>query len=540
MAFIEVNSGTLSRVSHRAEMNPTKRIALILVAIFLLPVLFFSVYEISSLNKDERMIDNIYQKQLEAILFSVNQYSDDALSHWISKIEIGIAGGEKNDLPSTTENLLALNSSIRAVFMVDTTAEKSVTRVFMLDTLSVDSLRSAISKNLSQNSDQIQQLVKYKKSGFQKAGVGKQSWRGAENFQLLFFIVDGTRGQQVAGLVINPFTFIEDLVGPRLQTISKDQFILSAFDKSTGRLIYSTLQNDTASLASASLSKDLWVFPDCALGIRTQGASLKQIVRDRTNTNLILLIGLDVTLIVALALAFRNVKKEVQLAQNKADFVSNVSHEIRTPLALISMFAETLEMDRIKSEEKKQEYYAIISKETHRLTGIVNKILNFSQTEAGKKNLHIEPVDVAQEIQQILKTYDFHLTNKGFEYHFDGSIPLRINADKEALVEMIINLIDNAIKYSSATKRIEITQGKMGELAWIAIKDYGVGISKADQKHVFDKFYRVSSGNLAKSQGTGLGLSLVKQLIEQQNGKISVTSDLGKGSTFTLYFPLAD
>lgn len=521
-------------------MNPTKRIALILIAIFLLPALFFSVYEISSLNKDERVIEDIYTKQLEAILFSVNQYSDDALSRWISKIEIGIERDEHSEIPSAIQSLLSLNSSIHAAFLVDSLEKTTSTRIFSLLSAVNDSLRPEIDKRLTQSKTQIQQLVKYKKSGFQKTEVSKDPWGGQENLQLLFFVIEGSRGLRLAGLLINPDAFIEDLVGPKLQLISKDQFILAAFDKSSNRRVYSTMQNDTASLASSSFSKDFWIFPDFALGIRTQSASLKQIVRDRTNTNLILLVGLDVILIIALVLAFRNVKKEVQLAQNKADFVSNVSHEIRTPLALISMFAETLEMGRLKSEEKKQEYYSIISKETHRLTGIVNKILNFSQTEAGKKTLHVEPVNLAAEIQQILKTYDFHLKNKGFEYHVETQPDLLVMADKEALIEMIINLIDNAVKYSSTAKRIEIKEGTAGTFGWIAIKDYGIGISKADQKHVFDKFYRVSSGNLAKSQGTGLGLSLVKQLIEQQNGRISVTSDLGGGSTFTLYFPLPD
>lgn len=518
-------------------MNPTKRIALILIAIFLLPALFFSVYEISSLNKDERVIEDIYKKQLETILFSVNQYSDDALSRWIAKIEIGIERNE--DSLSVLQPLLSLNSSIHSVFLVDSAGERTTTHTFSLIKTRGDSLRLEIEGRLRQNTTQIQQLIKYKKSGFQKTEVSRYQGKADENFQLLFFIVEGARGLRVAGLLIDPNAFIEDMVGPKLQTISKEQFILSAFDKSSGRLIYSTMQNDTVSLSSFPFSKDFWIFPDYAVGIRTQGASLKQIVRDRTNTNLVLLVGLDVVLIVALALAFRNVKKEVQLAQNKADFVSNVSHEIRTPLALISMFAETLEMGRLQSEEKKQEYYSIISKETHRLSGIVNKILNFSQTEAGKKTLHIETVNLATEMQQILKTYDFHLKNKGFEYQVTTTPELQVRADKQALIEMIINLIDNAIKYSATSRRIEITQGKEDHLGWIAIKDYGIGISKADQKHVFDKFYRVSSGNLAKSQGTGLGLSLVKQLIEQQNGKISVTSELGSGSTFKLFFPLA-
>ncbi len=521
-------------------MNPTKRIALILTVIFLLPVLFFSVYEMSSLNKDEKMIEEIYGKQLEAILFSVNQYSDDALNSWISKIELGLATKVENDtLPPAIQNLLALNSSVRLIFLIDTISQKSTTHVFSLDSSSADSLRKSIDESLRQSTTQIQQLLKYKKSGFQKAEVIKLNGAMKENFQMLIFIVEGsTNPQQVAGLLIHPQIFIEDLVGPKLQTIAKDQFILSAFNKSSNAPVYSTLSNDTTSLASTTFKKNFWIFPDYSLGIRTQGSSLQQIVRDRTNTNLILLIGLDVVLIIALILAFRNVKKEVQLAQNKTDFVSNVSHEIRTPLALISMFAETLEMGRVKSEDKKQEYYTIISKEAHRLSGIVNKILNFSQTEAGKKKLHIESVQLANEIQGVLKTYDFHLKNKGFDYSFEGNNDLTVMADKEALIETIINLIDNAIKYSADSKRIEITQGTEGEFGWVAIKDFGLGISKADQKHVFDKFYRVSSGNLAKSQGTGLGLSLVKQLMEQQKGRIFVTSELGKGSIFTIYLPL--
>jgi two-component system, OmpR family, phosphate regulon sensor histidine kinase PhoR len=521
-------------------MNPTKRIALILTVIFLLPALFFSVYEISSLSKDEKMIEGIYQKQLEAILFSVNQYSDNALTGWVTKLESSLQDKDEKGEPSTTMQTLLANSAIHAAFIVDTIHQKSSLRIFSIDSLSVDSLRPAISESLLKSTAQIKQLISYKKSGFQKIEAAQQGWQHKNNFQLMIFIVETEEHPtEVAGLVINSEVFIEDLIGPRLQIISKDQFVLSAFNKKTQARVYSTVLGDTTLQNSDALTKDLWIFPDYSLGIRTQGASLKQIVRERTNTNLVLLLGLDLILIVALVLAFRSVKREVQLAQNKSDFVANVSHEIRTPLALISMFAETLEMGRIKSEEKKQEYYSIISKETHRLTGIVNKILNFSQTEAGKKTLHIEEVELSQEISGVLKTYDFHLKNKGFDYHFEEKT-VRAKADREALIEVIINLIDNAIKYSGDKKRIEITLTTEQGFGIIAIKDYGLGISAADQKHIFDKFYRVSSGNLAKSQGTGLGLSLVKQLMEKLNGKISVKSALGEGSTFLLYLPLAN
>jgi two-component system, OmpR family, phosphate regulon sensor histidine kinase PhoR len=519
-------------------MNPTKRIAIILTVIFLLPALFFSVYEISSLNKDEKMIEGIYEKQLEAILFSVNQYSDNALYGWVSKVGSLQLKTDNGELPLAMQTLLA-NSAIHAAFIVDTIGRASAVRIFSLDSLQADSLRPALNESLAKSSSQILQLLKYKKSGFQKVEVIESGFKHARNFQVMIFVIETeTHPMQIAGLIIDPSIFIEDLIGPRLQIISKDQFILSAFNKLTKARVYSTALNDTTTQSSDALTKDLWIFPDYSLGIRTKGASLKEIVRERTNTNLILLVGLDAVLIIALILAFRSVKREVQLAQNKSDFVANVSHEIRTPLALISMFAETLEMGRVKSEEKKQEYYSIISKETHRLTGIVNKILNFSQTEAGKKTLRIEEVELVKEINETLKTYDFHLKNKGFEYHFEEGKELRVKTDKEALTEIIINLIDNAIKYSADKKRIEISLSTESGFGVISIKDFGLGISKADQKHIFDKFYRVSSGNLAKSQGTGLGLSLVKQLIEKQNGKISVTSELGQGSVFMVSLPL--
>lgn len=505
----------------------------------MIPALFFSVYEISSLNDDEKMLEEIYQKQLEAILFSVNQYSDDIVTSWVSKIETAVtlnAGTE--DTPPALESLLQLNAALSAVFISDADNPKATLQIYTLEDLTSDTLTQFVSSNLDNDTALVDQLIKYKKSGFAKTEAIKTI--PASNYQTFVFVLGDTESFRIGGFIMDPELFIEDLVGPRLQSVAKDQFTLSVYDKKTGNSVYSTVFTDTTTLSSVSLTKDFWIFPNYAFGIQTQGASLDELVVKRTTDNLLLLLGLDVVLIVALVLVYRNVKREVQLAQNKSDFVSNVSHEIRTPLALISMFAETLEMGRITSEEKKLEYYKIISKETQRLTGIVNKILNFSQTEAGKKHINIERVDLTAETKEMLKTYDFHLTNKAFEYEFSDNEALWVMADREALVEMIINLIDNAVKYSIDRKRIEIRTGKSSEFGWIAVKDYGEGISKQDQKHIFDKFYRVSSGNLAKSRGTGLGLSFVKQMAEQQNGKISVTSELGKGSTFTLSFPLSN
>jgi len=520
-------------------MKSTQRIGLLLAFVFLLPALFFSVYEISSLNREEEMIQDIYSKQLEAILFSVNQYSDDVLNSWISKIEAGLEEEHKPDsLPPKINTLLNFYSSIAHIIVFDTLQGKPVRTVFSLHEFE-PYFKNIIDSAFKQSRPQIDKLISYKKSGFQKIDVIQNSWPKKLPLQTLLFIrEDQNEHLQVIGVIIDAETFIQDMVGPRLQVVARDQFILSAFKKGEVNPIYSTLASDNSVVGAAAQTKDFWLFPDYTLGIRTMGSSLEAVTNERTTTNLYLLITLDAVLILAVILVFRNVQKEVRLAQNKADFVSNVSHEIRTPLALISMFAETLELGRVKTEEKKQEYYSIISKETHRLTGIVNKILNFSQTEANKKALTIEPVHVNTEIKKILNTYDFHLTQKGFTYTFKDQLNFMVMADREALVECLINLIDNAIKYSTDKKHIEIMLETENSFGLIIVKDSGIGISSMDQKHIFDKFYRVSTGDLAKSRGTGLGLSLVKQLMEAQHGRVTVSSVSGKGSTFILYFPL--
>lgn len=520
-------------------MKSIQKIGLLLALVFSLPALFFSAYEISSLNRDEKMIEEVYSKQLEAILFSVNQYSDDVVSSWISRIESSaVSNVSPETFPPKIQNLLSLNSSLYSFFINDTSGSATSNKVFSLIDSSND-VKESIGRSLKLSESRLQQLISYKKSGFQKVETIPFSRNKSENLKCVAFIIeDEKQSPHIAGMLIDPEIFIQEVIGPRLQVISKDQFVLSVFKKDVNSSVYSTIASDTASIKTEALTKDFWIFPDYELGIRTKGASLKNVINQRTNTNLALLLSLDVILIIAVVLVFRNVRKEVTLAQNKSDFVSNVSHEIRTPLALISMFAETLEMGRVKSEEKKLEYYRIIHKEAHRLTGIVNKILNFSQTEAKKKTLTITSIDASLQVKDILNTYDFHLRNKGFDYVFIDNEPLLIKADAEAFSEVVINLIDNAVKYSGEKKFIEITTGKENGFGFVAVKDQGIGISKVDQKYIFDKFHRVSSGNLAKTRGTGLGLSLVKQLMEMQRGRVTVHSELGKGSTFILYFPL--
>jgi two-component system, OmpR family, phosphate regulon sensor histidine kinase PhoR len=282
------------------------------------------------------------------------------------------------------------------------------------------------------------------------------------------------------------------------------------------------------------------LFPRYFMGIQLKGKSIELINKERTQSNLLLIILADFIFILGAFVVFRNIRKEMKLTIIKSDFISNVSHEIRTPLALISMYIETLEMDRIKSEEKKKEYYRVIFNETHRLSGLVNKILNFSKIESGKRKYAFELINLNDIVDSVVQPYKFHLKNKGFELKSSLANDLgSIYIDREAISECIANLFDNAIKYSRESKFIEIKTGKSGDFIFFEITDKGIGIPKTDQKLIFDKFFRVSKGdNVHDVKGTGLGLTIVKNIIDAHKGKIEVDSKPGEGSTFRILLPV--
>ena len=285
--------------------------------------------------------------------------------------------------------------------------------------------------------------------------------------------------------------------------------------------------------------KSLWLFPDYYLTIRLEQQQQPTLAEQRFQTSLFLIIGLNTILLLGAWFVYRTIKKEIELAQIKSDFVSNVSHEIRTPLALISMFSETLMLNRVKSEEKKQEYYRIVNHEAQRLTSMVNKILNFSKMEAGKHHFQFEPIDLNVVVATVLESYDFHLKNKKFTYTFlPTEMELTINGDRETIAEALINLLDNAIKYSEDHKEISIRTGINEGYYFVEIQDRGIGISEANQKAIFEKFFRVSSEASKQRKGTGLGLSLVKYIMDAHKGTVELNSSPKLGSTFRLNFPI--
>jgi len=510
--------------------NSFSKIVLILIAIIILPTAFYSLYELSSHKKYEQIIENIYANQLMAILFSVNQYSDEILNEQANKIDRYISGNEADNYQSLNE-LLKNNPSLRMVFKYDKEGIDVLAGKFD----SVELSRNYIDDILDTKQEDIDKLIQYYNNDYRKL----QPQSLSSGYVMIYFI--GETGQEykvVYGMVIDAGEFINETLAPRIQEISQDKFNISIYRKGDNALIFNTDRNDNP--PEAEVFKDMWLFPDYYAAIEMKGMEIADLIRNKSRQNIFYILLVDIMLIVGIVLVFKSIKKQIHLAQLKSDFVSNISHDIRTPLSLIYMYAESLKMGRVRSREKEKEYLEVLLKETRRLSGIVNKILNFSQIEKGKREYNFERINLNEIVKEVLSTYSYHLKNKDFNYDIDlDSEILTIMADKEAVTDAVVNLIDNSIKYSLEKKYIEIKTGKSSDYIYLEVRDKGKGISEKELKHIFDQFYRVTSTDITpETKGSGLGLSIVKHIMDAHKGIIKVFSKKGKGSRFILYFPV--
>lgn len=248
------------------------------------------------------------------------------------------------------------------------------------------------------------------------------------------------------------------------------------------------------------------------------------------------------TMLAAMWSLSRVARREIKLADLKSNFVADVSHELKTPLALIRLYAETLMGGRVPTEEKRQEYYSIINRESTRLTNLINNILDFSRIEAGKKEYTLESTDVGEVVREIYNTYRAELDDKGFEHRLvvqDG-LP-KIPADRDAVSQTLLNLMSNAVKYSEDDKFVGIDvrpdTRRDVEGVLITVEDRGIGIRPEDRTRLFEGFYRVPDERVRQRSGTGLGLSVVKHIIDAHQGTLEVESRLVKGSKFSVFLP---
>jgi signal transduction histidine kinase len=283
------------------------------------------------------------------------------------------------------------------------------------------------------------------------------------------------------------------------------------------------------------------VFRGLALGIKFENTSAEALGRAWVQRGFLTLGVLSMLLIAGLALTYRSVSKEVELARLKSDFVSNVSHELRTPLSLIRLYAETLELGRIKTQEKADEYYRIIREESERLSALINNILDFSRIEAGRKEYDFRETDIAELVGSTIDAYRYQIEQQGFalEQNIDSNLP-PVRVDREAIARSLVNLINNALKYSADQKFLGVKLYRADGVLKLEVVDRGIGIARTEQSKIFEKFYRAGDPLVHNTKGSGLGLSLVRHIAHAHGGDVEVESAPGKGSKFTLFLPLEE
>jgi signal transduction histidine kinase len=226
------------------------------------------------------------------------------------------------------------------------------------------------------------------------------------------------------------------------------------------------------------------------------------------------------------------------VAELKSNFVASVSHDLKTPLALIQLFAETLELGRVRNPDRAQEYYRIINAEARKLTHLIENLLDFSRMEAGLRPYRPAPADLGALTQQVLTEMGSQFKQMQFNVHLQVEPDLpRVNVDEDAVEQAIENLLVNAMKYSGEARDINVLVGRVNGHVSVSVTDHGVGIARRDQKKIFRKFYRVDSG-LGGPQGCGLGLAIVDHTMRGHGGFVRVDSEPRQGSTFTLHFPI--
>jgi len=507
-----------------------RKVSFLIAAVIVLPVLIFSVYEIGNLRQNEKVIQDIYKNQLTAILYSINQYSDDIVSNLASRIE-NSANDFRDDSGADLTKIFNEIPSLKSLAQFDETLKHLP---FRSNLYNDSSLIPEMVKMLGNNSKTIKQLQTYMRGGYRKIEpIGST----INNMQWIVFLTHLKDQEIINILVIDQEKFISQVLDPKIQQIAKGKFEIAAFRRGEDLPFYTS--NKNLSGRKIADREPFWLLTNYEMGIELKDLTIADLTKDRLRRNLLIIGFMDLILLIGVWLIFRNVKNQIELSQLKSDFVSGVSHEIRTPLALITMYIETLEMGRVKNAEKISGYYKIILDETTRLSGIVNRILSFSQIESNKRKYLFTETSINELVENAALTFRYSIEAKGFRYSFepDRDLPF-VFVDREAISDAFVNLVDNAMKYSTEIKDITVRTGKSEKYVFVEVEDKGIGISEKNQKYIFDKFYRVTEMNLAnKVKGSGLGLAIVKHIMDAHEGRIYVKSSPGAGSLFRLSFP---
>lgn len=262
--------------------------------------------------------------------------------------------------------------------------------------------------------------------------------------------------------------------------------------------------------------------------------------RNPTNKNagLSILLGLCAAALalVGVGMTWRAVQRERRVAQLKSDFLASISHELKTPLTAIRAFGDLLHSGRVRNAERIHEYGGLIKTESDRLTALINNILELSRLERGVRKYRLEDGTLCAAVAETVEVFRHSVEAQGFTIAVTlPTPPLKASFDANAIRQALLNLLSNAVRYAGTARRIEVTVEREQMDAVIIVRDFGIGIAASEQRRIFTPFYRAPQ---ATERGLGIGLAIVREIIQAHGGEISVESEPGAGATFRLRLPL--
>jgi two-component system phosphate regulon sensor histidine kinase PhoR len=270
--------------------------------------------------------------------------------------------------------------------------------------------------------------------------------------------------------------------------------------------------------------------------------SLREEAQERRTFNLVLVAVAVGVILVGMMVFLVAVRMEARANQLKSEFISNVTHELKTPLSLIRMFAELLALGRTADSKTSKEYAEIITRESDRLTRLIDNVLDFARIERGKAAYEFTQGNLTTVVERGVDLVRYRADQGGIrlQTEIEPGLPDTL-LDENAMTLLLLNLLENALKYGSGEGgEIVVSLGRNDGQLKLRVSDQGAGIPREEISHIFDRFYRAKDARSNTARGSGIGLSLVKHIAEAHGGKVRVTSDLGKGATFEVNIPIRE
>lgn len=313
----------------------------------------------------------------------------------------------------------------------------------------------------------------------------------------------------------------------------KDSDVVYRIVDESGRFVAGTDKLDDEPFVSAALGVD---FPGWKIELAFKAGDVFEKAASK-HVAIYIWTGVLVIVLILLAGGFaaQAVRKQIKLNRLKNDFIATVSHELKTPLASIRLLVDTLLEGNYKDQQQVTDYFQLVSKENERLTRLVDNFLTFSRMERNKQTFAmawISPAHIARAATEVVKT-KFGAGRCDFQMQIADNLP-DVFADHDVMVTAVVNLLENSYKYSYDNKEIELKVFSEDSLVCFSVKDNGIGLNRRQIKKIFDRFYQADTSLSRRAEGTGLGLSIVKFIVDAHKGTISVDSEPGKGSTFTI------